>query len=112
MTFSPKAAFKYLTHLQGNPWIRREAMRAVDPTYPLFPVASFLATALILILLITRSIRQSWNLGVALLCFCLLLQNVTNGVNAIIWSDNVEAELQVYCDIGTSDSFCVHDSTA
>ena len=76
-------------------------MGAVDPTYPLYPVACVLATVMLFLVLLTSFIRQNWNFGVALLCFWLSLLNLTNGVNAILWSDNNNVKLYVYCDIGT-----------
>ena len=75
------------------------AAAATDPTYPLYPVASFLAAALLLLVLLTGLARQSWNLGVTFLCFWLFFENLTNGINAIIWSDNTDIKLYVYCDI-------------
>ena len=75
-------------------------MTAVDPTYPLYPIASFAASVLLLLVLLTSFIRQSWNFGVALLCFWLFFENLTNGIKAVIWSDNSDVKLYVYCDIG------------
>ncbi|KZV62000.1 STE3-domain-containing protein [Peniophora sp. CONT] len=74
-------------------------MAAVDPTYPLYPLASILAAAMLLLVLLTSFVRQSWNLGVAFLCFWLFWENLTGGVAAIIWSDNADIKLYVYCDI-------------
>ncbi|KZV65950.1 fungal pheromone STE3G-protein-coupled receptor [Peniophora sp. CONT] len=54
---------------------------------------------MLLLVLLTSFIRQSWNLGVAFLCFWLFLENLTNGIDAIIWADNAEIKLYVYCDI-------------
>lgn len=75
-------------------------MPAVDPTYPLYPVASILAAAMVLLVLLTSFVRQSWNLGVAFLCFWLFLEIFVQGINAVIWSDNADIKLYVYCDIG------------
>ena len=75
-------------------------MAAVDPTYPLYPIASFLASFMLLLVLLTSFIRTSWNFGVALLCFCLFFENLTDGIGAIVWSDNFDIKLVVYCDIG------------
>ncbi len=74
---------------------------AVDPSYPLFPIASTLCSALLFLVLGTSFMHQSWNLGVAALCFWLFLENLTGGVNAILWVDNAEVKAKVYCDIGT-----------
>lgn len=73
---------------------------AVDPTYPLYPIACILASALLFLVLLTSFIRQSWNLGIAFLCFWLFLENLTLGVNTIIWSDNADIKFHLYCDIG------------
>ena len=77
-------------------------MGAADPTYPLYPVASILAATLLLLVLLTGLIRQNWNLGVAFLCFWLFVENLTAGVDAVLWSDNADVKLYVYCDIGTT----------
>ncbi|VDC01592.1 unnamed protein product [Peniophora sp. CBMAI 1063] len=74
-------------------------MGPVDPTYPLLPIANILSSAMLLLVLLTSFIRQSWNLGVAFLCFWLFLENLTTGINAIVWSDNADIKLYVYCDI-------------
>ena len=76
-------------------------MRAADPTYPLYPAASILAAVLLLLVLLTGFVRQSWNLGVAFLCFWLFFENLTAAINAIVWADNSDVKLYVYCDIGT-----------
>ncbi|KZV69116.1 fungal pheromone STE3G-protein-coupled receptor [Peniophora sp. CONT] len=76
-------------------------MGAVDPTYPLYPIACILASAMLLLVLTTSFVRQRWNLGVAFLCFWLFLELTTETANAIIWSDNADIKLYVYCDIVT-----------
>ncbi|KZV59980.1 STE3-domain-containing protein [Peniophora sp. CONT] len=72
---------------------------AVDPTYPLYPIACLLASLMLLFVLLTSLIRQNWNLGVAFLCFWLFWENLTVGINAIIWSNNAKVKLYIYCDI-------------
>ncbi|VDC06523.1 unnamed protein product [Peniophora sp. CBMAI 1063] len=72
---------------------------AVDPTYPLYPIACLLASAMLLLVLLTSLGRQRVNLGVAFLCFWLFLETLTLGINTIIWSDNADIKLYVYCDI-------------
>ncbi|KZV63983.1 STE3-domain-containing protein [Peniophora sp. CONT] len=56
---------------------------------------------MLLLVLLTSFIRQSWNLGVAFLCFWMFFENLTLGINAIAWADNTEIKLYVYCDIVT-----------
>ncbi|VDB95840.1 unnamed protein product [Peniophora sp. CBMAI 1063] len=74
---------------------------AADPTYPLYPVASALASVMLLLVLTTSFVRQNWNLGVAFLCFWLFLETLTGTINHVIWSDNADVKLYVYCDIVT-----------
>ena len=76
-------------------------MGAVDPTYPLLPIAKFLSAAMLLVVLLTNFIRQSWNLGVIFLCFWLAVESLIDGVNTVVWSDNDNIKLYTYCDIGT-----------
>lgn len=78
---------------------------AVDPTYPLYPIASLLAAAMLLLVLLTSFVRQSWNLGVAFLCFWLFTDNLTHGIRAIVWADNADIKLYAFCDIGLY-TFC------
>ncbi|KZV66761.1 fungal pheromone STE3G-protein-coupled receptor, partial [Peniophora sp. CONT] len=70
-----------------------------DPTYPLYPIACILASAMLLLVLTTSFVRQSWNLGVTFLCFWLFFELSTVIVNTIVWSDNADIRLYVYCDI-------------
>ena len=76
------------------------ALGAADPTYPALPIASVLACVMLIMVLLSSFVRQSWNLGVAFLCFWLFFECLTAGVNAIIWSDNANVKLYIYCDIG------------
>ncbi|KZV63989.1 STE3-domain-containing protein [Peniophora sp. CONT] len=76
-------------------------MVAVDPSYPFYPVAAASAAAMVLLVLLTSFARQSWNLGITILCFWLFWENATSAVNAIVWSDNAEDHLEVYCNIVT-----------
>jgi hypothetical protein len=75
-----------------------------DPSYPLYPIASLLCSALLLLVLATHFVRQSWNLGLSLLCIYLFLENLVDGINSIIWADNADVKAYVYCDIGQCDS--------
>ncbi|KZV66406.1 STE3-domain-containing protein [Peniophora sp. CONT] len=74
---------------------------AVDPTYPLYPIACVISAAMLFLVLFNSIIRQSWNLGVAFLCFWLFFENLANGIGAVIWADNATIKLYVYCDIVT-----------
>ncbi|KZV60800.1 fungal pheromone STE3G-protein-coupled receptor, partial [Peniophora sp. CONT] len=76
-------------------------MGPADPSYPLYPIANIISSVMLLLVLMTSFVRQSWNLGVAFLCFWLFFENVTSAVNAIVWSANADIKLYVYCDIVT-----------
>ena len=58
---------------------------------------------MLVLVLLTSFVRQSWNFGVALLCFWLFIENLLGAVDTIIWSDNSDIKLYVYCDIGECD---------
>ncbi|VDC00657.1 unnamed protein product [Peniophora sp. CBMAI 1063] len=74
-------------------------MGAVDPTYPLFTVASLISSVMLLMVLASNTVRQSWNLGLTLLCFWLFLGSIANAIDSIVWSDNYDVKLYVWCDI-------------
>ncbi|VDB92186.1 unnamed protein product [Peniophora sp. CBMAI 1063] len=74
-------------------------MAATDPSYPLYLIACLLASAMLLLVLLTSFIRQSWNLGVVFLCFWLFWENLADGIGSIVWADNADIKLYIYCDI-------------
>ncbi|KZV64637.1 fungal pheromone STE3G-protein-coupled receptor [Peniophora sp. CONT] len=76
-------------------------MGAVDPTYPLYPVAELLSSVMLFLVLTTNLARQKWNLGVTSLCFWLFLESLAEAISAIVWSDDADVKLYVYCDIVT-----------
>ncbi|KZV65150.1 STE3-domain-containing protein [Peniophora sp. CONT] len=76
-------------------------MAAADPSYPLYPIACLLASIMLLLVLTTGLVRQSWNLGVTFLCFWLFFENLSYVVDAFVWSDNADLKLYVYCDIAS-----------
>ena len=78
-------------------------MHAFDPTYPLYPIACFVAAIMLFLVLLTSFVRQRWNFGVASLCFWLFIELLLAVINAIIWSGNGDLKLYVYCDIGKCD---------
>ena len=80
---------------------------AADPTYPFYALFCASASAGVFLALLTSFIRQRWNLGVALLCFWLFVENVVDTINSVVWSDNADVKLYIYCDIGV---WAVHAS--
>jgi hypothetical protein len=73
---------------------------AADPTYPLFPIFSITCAALMLVVLMANFVRKSWNVGVTFLCFWLFWELLIDGIDAVIWADNADVKLYIYCDIG------------
>ena len=74
-------------------------MALADPTYPLLPIACFISSGMLLLVLLNSFIRQSWNVGLTFLCVWLFFNNITNGVSAIAWSDDADIKFYIYCDI-------------
>ncbi|KAI0316301.1 pheromone A receptor-domain-containing protein [Amylostereum chailletii] len=72
----------------------------MDPTYPLVPIVSIFAAFLILFTVVT-ALRRSRNTGALVLCMWLFLECTIQGVEAIIWADNVNDKAPVWCDIST-----------
>ncbi|KAI0036396.1 pheromone A receptor-domain-containing protein [Vararia minispora EC-137] len=66
---------------------------AVDLTYPLLPIFCVIDAALMLLVLMTHFIRQSWNLGVSFLCFWLFWDLLTCGIDAVVWADNADLKM-------------------
>lgn len=81
-------------------------MTAADPTYPAYPIACSLATAALSLILVTSLARQRWNMGIIFLCVWLGLDNFTNIINSIEWSDNSDLKLYAWCDIGACPATC------
>ena len=71
----------------------------MDPTYPLVPVANFIAFIFAVIPLSTTLVRQSWNVGVCMLGLWLAIMSLINVVNTIVWADNTNDIAPVWCDI-------------
>ncbi|KAH7869342.1 pheromone receptor [Lentinula edodes] len=72
-------------------------MQTSDPTFPLFPILSFLGFALSVIPLPWHF--QAWNSGTCAFmlwvgCFCLILF-----IDSLIWADNAINSIPVWCDI-------------
>lgn len=75
-------------------------MTATDPTYPLYPVFSLVCAALLFVILAVGVTHRNLNSAAAFLCLCLFLENLTNGINVVLWSGNPDVKLAVWCDIG------------
>lgn len=73
--------------------------------YPALPVMAFVSSALLVLILVTSAVRRSWNMGVTALCFCVLIENFMGGIETIVWKDNADIKLYVFCDFSKTYSF-------
>ncbi|KLO14128.1 fungal pheromone STE3G-protein-coupled receptor [Schizopora paradoxa] len=69
--------------------------------YPLTPIGSFFGLVLSVIPLASHVGFQSWNTGIFVYAFWIGTMNFINFVNTIVWHDNVNPYIQVWCDITT-----------
>lgn len=72
-------------------------MVASDPTYPLFPVLSFLGFVLSIVPLSWHF--QAWNSGTCAFMIWTGLVCLVTCINSIIWADNALNVAPVWCDI-------------
>lgn len=68
-----------------------------DPTYPLVSVMNLLASILVLIPL--PWFIAHWNAGACAYALWISLDCLRTGVNTIIWADNTNPTIPVWCDI-------------
>ena len=74
---------------------------SMDPTYPLLPLANFLAATLTLLTFITTQLRDPWNLGISTLSAWVFINTLFTGIQTIIWRDDSDTSLAPgLCDIG------------
>lgn len=72
----------------------------MDPTYPLVPIANFIACALIIISLF-HMVDRSWNVGVFVFALWVFLASLSTAINTIIWSRDTNDRAPIWCDICT-----------
>ncbi|GJE89168.1 STE3-domain-containing protein [Phanerochaete sordida] len=70
-----------------------------DPTYPLFPVVSFLGAVAAFIPLPWH--LQAWNAGTCMYMLWAGLASFVQFVNALVWHGSLENRIPVWCDITT-----------
>ena len=68
-----------------------------DPTYPLFPVVSFLGAVAAFVPLPWH--LQAWNAGTCIYMFWAGFASLIQFVNSIVWHGNMENVAPVWCDI-------------
>ncbi len=71
--------------------------------YPLTPIGSLIGFVLSVLPLVSRLRFQPWNTGIWMYAFWIGIMNFTNFVNTIIWHNNVDIVVPVWCDIGKSE---------
>lgn len=70
----------------------------MDPTYPLVPIANFLACVLVVIPL-AHMLTRPWNTGVYFFALWTLLSSLSTAINTLVWSNNVKDRAPIWCDI-------------
>ena len=70
----------------------------MDPTFPLVPIANFLACILVALPL-SRNIFRTGKVGVYMLAIWVGVVSFYTAVNCIIGKDNVENKAPIWCDI-------------
>ena len=93
-----------------QPYIQLAALML--PGYPAIPVTAFISSALLLLVLITSLERRSWNFGLTMLCFCVFIENFFGAIETVVWRNDAEIRLLVFCDFSKSiDTLYVNDIT-
>ena len=80
-----------------------EISTGMDPTFPLVPIANFVACTLVLCSM-SKRMFQSWNIGACSFAFWIAAESFIRAINAIVWSDNVDNVAPYWCDIGQFSS--------
>lgn len=70
-----------------------------DPTYPLFPVLSFLGFVVAIIPFPWH--LQAWNSGTCAFMIWTSLACLVEFINSILWAGNVKNNLPIWCDISS-----------
>ncbi|TFK95986.1 fungal pheromone STE3G-protein-coupled receptor [Pterulicium gracile] len=72
-------------------------MHSLDPTYPLFPICSFLAFILPLIPLPWH--LKAWNSGLCYYIFWTSLASLNLFINSVVWASDAINRAPIFCDI-------------
>lgn len=75
----------------------------MDPTYPLVPIANFIACALVVVPLL-HMVTRSWNTGVYVFALWTFLSSLSYAVNTIVWANDDKDRAPVWCDICKSSA--------
>lgn len=68
--------------------------------YPITPIGDFIGFILSVLPLVSHSRMQSWNVGIWVCAFWVGTMNLSNFVKMIVWHNNVDIVIPVWCDIG------------
>nr|AAZ14943.1 putative transmembrane pheromone receptor [Coprinellus disseminatus] len=87
--------------ITANPFItsQQTLFKVTDPSYPAFPILSFLSCIIIVIPL--KWHWQAWNSGTCLFMIWTAVGLLNMFVNSIIWHKNVVDWAPIWCDIST-----------
>ncbi|KLO14101.1 fungal pheromone STE3G-protein-coupled receptor [Schizopora paradoxa] len=69
--------------------------------YPITPIGDFIGFVLSVLPLLSHRRMQSWNIGIWMYAFWIGSMNFSNFVKTIIWHDNYEIVIPVWCDLVT-----------
>lgn len=83
---------------------------SMDPTYPLVPIANFLACVLVVIPL-AHMLTRPWNTGVYVFALWTLLSSLSTAINTLVWSNDIKDRAPVWCDICKSPIYFQFIST-
>ena len=72
-------------------------MSGSDPSYPLFPIFSFLGFVLAIIPLPWH--LQAWNSGTCIYMFWASFACLVQFVNSVVWHGNINNPAPIWCDI-------------
>lgn len=98
MYIYPVVLFFYSSRFQFKEGSALHLVWIMDPTYPLVPIANFMACAFTVIPLF-HMLNRSWNTGVFVFALWLFLTNFSTAVNTIIWSNDEVDRAPVWCNI-------------
>ena len=68
--------------------------------YPLAPIGSFFGIIMSVVPVASHLGFHSWNVGIWMYAFWIGTMNIANFVDTIVWRDNVNIVIPVWCDIG------------
>lgn len=68
--------------------------------YPITPIGDFVGFILSILPLVSHRQMQAWNIGIWVCAFWVGSMNFSNFLKTIVWHNNVDIVIPVWCDIG------------